>query len=849
MLWTRLGGRAGRRLVLLAACLVATTSVVRAHSPHDVVNAMDVVSDPGSPAAILASAQLTDHRLIVRSLDGGRTFTIHALPVLERGIAAVRFSPTFGVDKTAFIATTDLGLLKSTDRGNTWQLLPGGGLPPNLLSLAPASDFATSQRLVCGTDFGVYSSADGGASWTLGGAGLTETKLFVLRSTSVSGAEVVFGGAKVFARSDDGGATWTPLHTFPVRMRSLSLSPGFAVDQTAVVCLDGNAGVFVTTDGGVTWNAMNVGLLETLVNDVTLADDGSLLAVTRVAGLHRAAGPLQPWTPVIAPGFEVLSELTTNHYRSVRAASGFAATGRIFMGAFEGLFISDDGGASFRQGDIYSQRLIRRAVIAPDDAGHDAVYAVNYGGGLYRFESGPPQGSAPGGPQPVGAATLPGGSLATSVGADGPGFGAPSSSHGPRHASAISTWRPLSRGVEALFGQELVLSPDFADDGVVYYAQIGMYRSDDRGAHWQEVSIPPTVQVVRTMALSPTFASDGLILFGSGLGETVYRSEDAGQTWTESDGGLPSEPSATTILFSPDYAGDGEVFLASKDHGFHRSTDGGLSWAPSNAGLTDKELRTLEASPDYGNDHTLFAGSVNQGLFRSVDGGLSWHAVNSGLAPGVVKSVESIALSPTFGTDDTLYVATLAGGVYRSNDRGDTWFPVGAGLPVDPSRVVALSPDFAADSTVVVATMNWIYRSHDAGLTWKRLPGYNRFDDLDHMIVEEGLWTSTVVPGAHGEGYTRSDQAGARVTFHFRGASVRWFSARGPSMGIAEVFVDDGPAVTVDLYAAEDTATLPVFVRSFGDTGFHVIRVVVTGMAHPSAAGARIVTDGFDTTF
>ena len=822
--------------VLLALSLFAATS--RAHSPHDVVNEMDIFSQPGRPVAIFASTQLTDHRLLARSLDGGETWSLHALPVSERGVTSIDVSPTFSSDGTIFVATVDAGLVKSVDRGESWTALEGSGLPDFLLCVAMLGDYSVSKDVVCSTPFGVYTSGDGGLSWSLGGAGLPESKLGVLACAREAGnVEVVLGGGKSFVRSDDRGATWTSLHTFEQRIRSLAVSPNWQSDQTALVSLESGGGVFVTTDGGSTWDAMTSGLVETSVPEVGLSDDGRLYLVTPVDGLHVADAPLGRWSKVVAPGFEPLSELTTEHYRTLRVGASSNEPGLV-VGAFEGLYVAVDGGQSFRQGDIYSQRFNRRVVFSPDYDGAGAIYAVNYGGGLYRT--------------PVLTSDL---AWGQGGGPGVPGSGSQTGEHvgqavsGKKDAPSVTSWTPLARGIEALFGQSLVLSPDFLVDDTMFYAQRDMYRSNDRGLTWTELPLPPGVQVIRAVALSPGFATDRTLIAGAGLTGGIFRSQDAGDSFVDASVGLPTLAIPSAIRYSPTYPVDDLVFMSLKEVGLWRSSDGGDSWTPANDGLGSLDLRALEVSPDFANDHTLYVGTSEAGLWRSVDAAASWQPVNTGMSPGLPLQIESIALSPDFANDDTLYVANLVDGIWRSTDRGESWTPVGAGLPPDPPRVVSLSPAFPDDPTVVVSTFDWLYRSTDAGASWKRMKGYNRIDDLDFNIVEVGDWIDLAATDAHGKTTSEASDAGASLSFFVSASSLRWFSRRGPDMGQVRISVDGGSFVELDLYAADEGHVAPVFSRDFDEVGFHALRIVVKGTSNPLSLGTRVVTDGFEVTF
>ena len=88
----------------------------------------------------------------------------------------------------------------------------------------------------------------------------------------------------------------------------------------------------------------------------------------------------------------------------------------------------------------------------------------------------------------------------------------------------------------------------------------------------------------------------------------------------------------------------------------------------------------------------------------------------------------------------------------------------------------------------------------------------------------------------------------ARATFTFTGTSVTWIGLRGPTAGIAEIWVDGVSFGRVDLYAATEQLRASVFTATGLPNGTHTLRIDVTGDKNASASSALIVVDAFDTT-
>jgi hypothetical protein len=88
--------------------------------------------------------------------------------------------------------------------------------------------------------------------------------------------------------------------------------------------------------------------------------------------------------------------------------------------------------------------------------------------------------------------------------------------------------------------------------------------------------------------------------------------------------------------------------------------------------------------------------------------------------------------------------------------------------------------------------------------------------------------------------------AGARASFTFTGTSVNWIGLRGPTSGIARVFVDGALRGTVDLY--EPTALQAVVFSASGlaNSG-HTLTIEVTGLHNSASTGSAVAVDAFDT--
>lgn len=246
--------------------------------------------------------------------------------------------------------------------------------------------------------------------------------------------------------------------------------------------------------------------------------------------------------------------------------------------------------------------------------------------------------------------------------------------------------------------------------------EAGLYRSDDSGMSWQRL----TGEVQAVVAIDPVNSSTLYgIPFSSPGGA---KSTDRGATWKTLETGeiatwisALAVPPGRGILYAVGYG-------ASQFPSSYRSDDGGVTWTASRTGLPNAQgaPSCLAVDPsDPSNPSRLLAGwsgysrAVSPGLFKSETGGLTWSGFGEGLPD---FGVLALAIDPLRAA--TMYAGTFDG-VYRSDDAGATWRPSNAG---QSDVIVALAIDSTDSARLYAAGTNRFFHSVDGGATWSATP-------------------------------------------------------------------------------------------------------------------------------
>ncbi|MBI2834746.1 MAG: glycosyl hydrolase [Acidobacteria bacterium] len=295
-------------------------------------------------------------------------------------------------------------------------------------------------------------------------------------------------------------------------------------------------------------------------------------------------------------------------------------------------------------------------------------------------------------------------------------------------------------------GRVLAVTGVAGNPNVFYFGSVagGVWKTTDAGTTWEPIFDHEATASIGSIAVS---RSDPKVIFvGTGeacyrgdisFGEGVYKSTDAGATWTNV--GLKDSEHIAQVIVDPKNAN--RVFVAAVGHahgpnperGIFRTLDGGKTW--QKVLFKDDRTGAIDVTFDPNNSNILFAalwegyrspyslvsGGPGSGLYRSIDGGTTWKRLEgNGLPAGVFGRI-GVAV----GADSRRVYAQIEaeqGGLFRSDDGGSTWARVNADRSLQ-QRAFYYSHVFAdpkSASTVYVLNVD-MYRSTDGGKTFTEL--------------------------------------------------------------------------------------------------------------------------------
>jgi photosystem II stability/assembly factor-like uncharacterized protein len=291
----------------------------------------------------------------------------------------------------------------------------------------------------------------------------------------------------------------------------------------------------------------------------------------------------------------------------------------------------------------------------------------------------------------------------------------------------------------------------------------GVWKTTDGGTVWKPIFDKEPVAPIGALALAPS--NPNIIYVGTGVngvytdighGNGVYKSTDGGENWQHL--GLDETRHIGRILVDPRnpeivlVAAMGHTFGPNEERGVYRSTDGGRTW--KKVLYKDNVTGAIDLCFEPGNPRVVYAAlwhgirkpgqkgtshGPGSGLYKSMDEGITWKQIIGNGLPAGEWGRAGVAVAPG-NRGQRVYLILEAkeknGGLYRSDDAGATWkkatedrringFWYMSEIYVDPKNA----------DVVYVPTQN-LYRSSDGGRTFKAIKGAPGGDDYHCVWID-----------------------------------------------------------------------------------------------------------------
>lgn len=699
-----------------------------------------------------------------RSLSGGNTWQR-----IEVGLPAslyVQSMTTSTISPVLYLTNFD-GLYRTGNGGDLWvpisTPLPGDGFITDVNLRR-----ATNDSIAIATSEGAYVSTNAGGTWIGPGAGGTSAEfskiLFAADGSLYLGIRFTdpsaFGGASLL-KSTDGGASWAPLATQP-GLFSISYLVASPTDPQRIFAAS-SGDVYTSPDGGASWSliALPVGGagcqgIESISPHPT--SSLGLFVGCRANGVNLTTNVNAPtWT-----SWTAANALTANGSDPVQASAiavnpGFPGTGTLWIGASDaGLFRSTTGGTSWAPiNNGFESANIRALAAHPLDTNPaGAVILAGYGD---SFET----------------------ARAVFKSQDGGASWSPSLTNLNAEQIRWMAIDPTTVDADPFTSENFTVYASGRSESIPMIANrdAGIYKSTDAGASWTtidngiaSVSGGPYMRTVRAIMLDPNSCAappcvagssplQTVYVAGSGVDDgpgmpyqsaRVYKSTNAGATWTASENGLPLPEDlgpvgtfnylvavAISMVIDPVtpstlYLGTTTNWNASlggsiptMENGVFKSTNGGATWVHSSNGLprfagagsTHYDVLALAINP--GNTQILYAGATSfevtgsvGSVYKSTNGGANWFEASTGIAG---QDVRALFVDPADPSGDTVYAGTGGngadpGGVYRTTDGGVTWNSLSIGLPTNAALALTMPPRaLGAPARIVAGTTSGVW--------------------------------------------------------------------------------------------------------------------------------------------
>lgn len=598
------------------------------------------------------------------TIPNGQTYGSSRVNVSGR-LSAVAVDPRNPAH--VLVGAANGGVWESRDRGGSWA--PRTDYAATLTVGAIVYDRTNPAIVYCGTGegnwwswlgAGILRSTDGGATWaTLCTAPFVGQGFYDLIVDPANGRHLLAATTGGLYVSNDGGVTWTRRRT--ARTWSLSMAP--AGGPSAEILAGCSDGVFRSTNGGTSWNA------------VTLPSPPP--AWDRLAVAIAPSNPSSAYVWGAGGGTAYLRRRTGTTWAAVGAPPG-VSTGQAWYDWFLGVAPDRDtqvycGAIEVHRGDLSGTAWTWRNITNKGSSG-DSIHPDQH---VIAFEPGRPD--------------------TIYVGNDGGLY---------RSADRGITWQHCNNGLvisefEYLaqdVGSSRWLIGGTQDNGTQRWTGSAVWEhvADGDGGDCGVNRTDPRTVLHTFFNMSPERSS--------------ARGNWGSWTWSP-----PPLPAGEGSLFYPPLEASSTTgnTVAIGGDALYVSRNNGAAWTRIAFPAAARSSALYIPNPD-----TVVVGSTDGRIFRTTWNGAAWTALAALTTPRVNAYVSDLFVDSTNPSRIWATSSTVSGArVFRSDNGGSSWNDrSGGGLPALPINAIAVDP-WNRDRVWVAADLG-VYQSRDGGATW-----------------------------------------------------------------------------------------------------------------------------------
>jgi photosystem II stability/assembly factor-like uncharacterized protein len=602
-----------------------------------------------------------------RTSDGGATWTPLTDKQCSLAMGSIALDPVnpsivyAGTGEQHFSADSyyGCGVLRSLDGGNTWTRLGAtvfvrGRISRMLIVPSTAGTVATT-TIFAASDNGLFRSTDGGANWTLVRSGIATD--FVIDPTDDRIVYTAIRQQGVF-RSANRGTTWEPLGTGfattsigRINIAIVPSSPTTLYASVANLTTSMLNGIWRTIDSGVTWTQ--------------LAATGASCSTQCWYDMYIAVHPTNP-NQLYFGGVSMYRSLdggTT--FSAIGSLIGGGAIHvdqhyltfdprnpqRIYAANDGGIYRSDNAGTTWASLNAGLELTQFYSGISLHPSERTIVLGGTQDNGTLRYSN-----------SPTWAAVIGGDGGFTAINPDNPAvqFGetqwtTTSQSSGPRRSDGAGFIRKVNGIVTtetALFIPPLVMDP--SNPSVLYFGTNRLYRTRDAAESWTPIS-PLIATTGAISSIAPAATDPNTIYVGTSTGNLMV-TRDSGIAWTTRTTGLPTR--AITDI-AVDRADPLTAYVTVSGFGGNhvfRTVNAGQSWSSASGNLPDLPVNAVLLDPV---SRAFVLVGTDLGVFVSADSGSTWTVIDDGM-PNV--AVFDLAYNPATAS---LVAATHGRGMFQ----------------------------------------------------------------------------------------------------------------------------------------------------------------------------------------